>query len=36
MPDEQYIRNVVDILFHSRGADPKPAAREMAGASAMS
>ena len=36
MPDEQYIRNVVDILFRSRGADPKPALREMAEAGAKS
>jgi len=25
MPDEQYIRNVVDILFRSRSSEPKPA-----------
>jgi hypothetical protein len=24
MPDEQYIRNVVDILFRTRGAEAKP------------
>jgi uncharacterized RDD family membrane protein YckC len=30
MPDEQYIRNVVDVLFRQRGADTKPAARQMA------
>ena len=34
MPDEQYIRNVVDILFRSRGAEPKAAVREMAEVSA--
>ncbi len=31
MPDEQYIRNVVDILFRTRGTDAKPA-RELSGA----
>lgn len=30
MPDEQYIRDVVDILFRSRGGESKPAPREMA------
>ena len=30
MPDEQYVRNVVDILFRTRGAESKPA-RELAG-----
>jgi uncharacterized RDD family membrane protein YckC len=29
MPDEQYIRNVVDVLFRARGADSKPV-RELA------
>lgn len=35
MPDEQYIRNVVDILFRTRGADKKadtPAAAKLQGA----
>lgn len=31
MPDEQYVRNVVDVLFRARGADAKPA-RELANA----
>ena len=30
MPDEQYIRNVVDILFRTRTVEAKPAPREMA------
>ncbi len=30
MPDEQYVRNVVDILFRTRGAEVKPKRREMA------
>lgn len=30
MPDEQYVRNVVDILFRTRAADAKAASREMA------
>jgi uncharacterized RDD family membrane protein YckC len=30
MPDEQYIRNVVDILFRTRGPETKPAGREAA------
>jgi uncharacterized RDD family membrane protein YckC len=33
MPDEQYMRNVVDILFRARGADTKPT-RDLAGAEA--
>ena len=31
MPDEQYVRNVVDILFRTRAVDAKAEAREMAG-----
>ncbi len=31
MPDEQYVRNVVDILFRTRGGEVKPA-RELSGA----
>ena len=31
MPDEQYVRNVVDILFRTRGTETKPA-RELANA----
>jgi uncharacterized RDD family membrane protein YckC len=30
MPDEQFIRNVVDILFRTRGGEAKPAPRETA------
>jgi hypothetical protein len=30
MPDEQYVRNVVDILFRTRAAEAKAEAREMA------
>lgn len=30
MPDEQYVRNVVDILFRARGAESRPASRELA------
>jgi uncharacterized RDD family membrane protein YckC len=30
MPDEQYVRNVVDILFRTRATDAKPPARELA------
>lgn len=30
MPDEQYIRNVVDILFRTRGGEAKSVAREAA------
>ncbi len=32
MPDEQYLRSVVDILFRGRAVESKPAAREMVGA----
>jgi uncharacterized RDD family membrane protein YckC len=31
MPDEQYIRNVVDLLFRTRTVEAKPAPRELAG-----
>jgi len=31
MPDEQYVRNVVDILFRTRVAEAKPASNEMVG-----
>lgn len=30
MPDEQYVRNIVDILFRTRGAESKAASRELA------
>ncbi|HSI14618.1 MAG TPA: RDD family protein [Chthoniobacter sp.] len=30
MPDEQYVRNVVDILFRTRAVEAKPPAKEMA------
>ncbi|EDY20072.1 RDD domain containing protein [Chthoniobacter flavus Ellin428] len=30
MPDEQYVRNVVDILFRTHAAEAKPASAEMA------
>jgi hypothetical protein len=32
MPDEQYVRNVVDILFRTRAVETKPPAKEMAAA----
>ena len=32
MPDEQYVRNVVDILFRTRAIEVKPVAREAVGA----
>jgi uncharacterized RDD family membrane protein YckC len=32
MPDEQYVRNVVDILFRTRGGEGKSAAREQVAA----
>jgi len=31
MPDEQYIRNVVDVLFRVRGAEPRKPSREVVG-----
>ena len=34
MPDEQYIRNVVDILFRARGSEAKPARQDPSPASA--
>ena len=34
MPDEQYVRNVVDILFRTRGGEAKSAAKELAAAGA--
>jgi uncharacterized RDD family membrane protein YckC len=30
MPDEQYVRNVVDILFRTRATETKPPAKELA------
>lgn len=30
MPDEQYVRNVVDILFRTRASETKPPAKELA------
>jgi hypothetical protein len=30
MPDEQYLRNVVDILFRSRGAESRPSVKKLA------
>lgn len=33
MPDEQYVRNVVDILFRTRAVETKPSGKEMAVAS---
>ncbi len=34
MPDEQFIRNVVDILFRTRGSDSNPGARQAVSVSA--
>jgi len=31
MPDEQYVRNVVDILFRTRTTEAKPVLRQMTG-----